>query len=94
MQFKFDITTVCKNGLLGEFLYQYKAYAHDMYLQRPLQDVKEFKAGQEVKGRVLYVEPITKFVFMTLRGIGVVPKAELKVGEIVSAKVSMKRSKL
>lgn len=89
MQFNFDVTNICKNGLLGEVLGQHKAYVHDMYLQKPLQDVHEFHEGQQLKGRVLYVEPITKFVFLTLRGIGMAPKPELKVGQIINAKVGL-----
>lgn len=88
MQFHFDIVTITKNGLLGQLLDENRAYVHDMYLQKPVQDVNAFKEGQELKARVLYIEPITKFVFLTLRGIGTVPKPELKVGEVISAKVS------
>lgn len=88
MQFNFDILSIKKNGFVGEFLSEHRTYVHDMYFQKPLQDLKEFKEGQRMKGRVLYIEPITKFVFLTLRGIGIVPKAELKVGQIISAKVS------
>lgn len=92
MQFNFDVTRTTKNGLLGELLDEIKAYVHDMYLQTPLQNIQDFQEGQELKGRVLYVEPITKFVFLTLRGIGVVPKCELKIGQIISAKVLGKTS--
>lgn len=87
MQFNFDVTKITKNGLLGELLDEIKAYVPDMYLQTALQNVQDFQEGQELKGRVLYVEPITKFVFLTLRGIGIVPKCELKIGQIMTAKV-------
>lgn len=93
MQFKFDIIKLSKNGLLGEFLNESKAYVHNMYLQKPLQSIHEFKEGQEVKGRVLYIEPITKFVFITLRGIETIAKTELKIGEILSSKVSYEKEK-
>lgn len=87
MQFNVDITNVLKNGLLGNFMDQHKAYVHDMYLQKPLQTVSNFREGQEVKARVLYVEPITKIVFFTLRGIETTIEHGLKIGQIISAKV-------
>lgn len=87
MQFDFFVTDITKNGLLGEFWGQHKVYVHDFYFQKPLQNIKDFREGQELQGRVLYVEPITKIVFATLRGLELVSKPELKIGQIISAKV-------
>lgn len=40
-----------------------------------------------MRARVLYIEPITKFVYLTLRGIEKVPRQSLDIGQIINAQV-------
>lgn len=76
-----------KNGLQGNILGQHKAYINEIFLSQPLEKLNKYREGQVVKARVLYIEPITKFVYLTLRGLERSPKQSLDVGQIVKAQV-------
>lgn len=58
-----------------------------MFLSEPLENLNKYQEGQILKARVLYIEPITKFVYLTLRGIAKIAKPSIDIGQIINTQV-------
>uniref|UniRef100_A0A1B0GJY3 rRNA biogenesis protein RRP5 n=1 Tax=Lutzomyia longipalpis TaxID=7200 RepID=A0A1B0GJY3_LUTLO len=63
---KFIIVDCVKNGLMGKILDgTYTAYINQTHLGQGKR-VEDFEIGSEIEAKVLYVMPLTKFVYLTL----------------------------
>lgn len=79
---KFIIVDVVKNGLMGKILDgTYTAYINQIHLG-PGKVINDFQIGTEIEAKILYVMPLTKFVYLTLNSF-VVPDKRIPFGKIL-----------
>lgn len=74
------------HGLKGHFFDSCYGYIDETQIFSSIKKSK-LKEGSTVPAYVLFIEPITKITYLTLRGIENLPGPELTVGQISSSKV-------
>ncbi|GAB0097371.1 RRP5 [Sergentomyia squamirostris] len=79
---KFIIMNVVKNGIMGKILDgEYTAYINEVHLGQG-KSVKDFEIGKEIEAKILYVMPLTKFVYLTLNSF-TAPEKRIMYGRIM-----------
>ncbi|KAH8360095.1 hypothetical protein KR093_010661 [Drosophila rubida] len=64
---KFKVTKQNKNGLEGNIMNEaFRGYVNEHYLAETLHTPQDYEVNTEYFGRVLYVMPLTKVVYLTL----------------------------
>lgn len=96
----FQVSKILKNGLQGSIMNEvYTAYVNEHQLKDPLTLPEDYEVNTKYEARILYIMPLTKFVYLTLNlrnnvetkaedaeeeeTEGEPTKTELKTGEIV-----------
>lgn len=69
MQISVTVNKILTNGLEVRFLNNYTGYIHESYLQNIFDRTTSYKTGQVVSARVMYVVPVTKLAFLSLRSL-------------------------
>ncbi|KAK5647128.1 hypothetical protein RI129_005592 [Pyrocoelia pectoralis] len=63
----FSVSKVVGCGLMGTFLKQQGGCIHESYLTTPLQNISDYSNGDHFKAYLLYIHPVTKHTYFTLR---------------------------
>lgn len=82
---QFTIEDIAQSGLKGKLFDTYNCLVPQTYLDRS----KNYLHGDVVRAQVLFVEPRSKTVYLSLNVMNyVMPKGLLKIGSTVNGKVS------
>lgn len=86
---KVDFTTeeITKTGLRGKLFNTCNSCIPHMYFPTSYSDPNRFVEGQRLKAQVLYVEPITNIVYLTLKLTDKAVEKSLSIGAIITATV-------
>lgn len=76
------------NGLEGKFLNDYTGYVHEGQLSGIMDKLKSYSVEQVVEARIMYVMPVTKLAYLTLRSLEPHDRGKIQDGGIMSCKVS------
>lgn len=87
-QVEFKVKRVLKDGLQGKIFNFENAYIHNLFLEKPLSSVGQYNEGDELTARILYIQPLSKFVFLSLQSFNFDETLHLKIGDILLASVS------
>lgn len=64
---QFQVSKLLKNGLQGSIMNEvYTAYVNEHHLSDPLSLPEDYEVNAKYEARILYVMPLTKFVYLTL----------------------------
>lgn len=83
----FSMFQILPNGIKGHFFENCFGYIDESQMFKHIKKV-HLKEGGKISAYVLYVEPITRITYLTLRGLEDLPEPDIQIGKVVSAKVS------
>ncbi|KAJ3655566.1 hypothetical protein Zmor_014689 [Zophobas morio] len=85
MKVELLIEEVTPQGIRGQFFENCFGYIDETQFSKV--NAATLKEGTTVDAYVLFVEPITKVTYLTLRGLGNLTEPKFELGKIVSAKI-------
>ncbi|XP_044266223.1 protein RRP5 homolog [Tribolium madens] len=86
MKVDFFVEEVLPHGIKGQFFENCYGYVDETYIFSLIKKEK-IKEGKSIPAYVLFVEPVTKVTYLTLRGLEKLPGPEFTIGEILPAQI-------
>nr|XP_015835283.1 PREDICTED: protein RRP5 homolog isoform X2 [Tribolium castaneum] len=86
MKVDFFVEEILPHGIKGQLAENCYAYVDETFTFSRIKK-ERIKEGKSIPAYVLFVEPVTKVTYLSLRGLEKLPEPELTIGQVCSAQI-------